>query len=104
MVLGSVPAEYYLVLSAAVFCTGVFGVLTRRNALMFLMSVELMLNAANINLVAFSFYWGTLTGQVFTLFTMALAAAEVAIGIGIILVLYRNFDDVNVTEATTLRW
>ena len=104
MVLGSVPAEYYLVLSAAVFCTGLFGVLTRRNALMFLMSVELMLNAANINLVAFSFYWGNITGQVFTLFTMALAAAEVAIGIGIILVLYRIFDDVNVTEATTLRW
>ena len=104
MVLGSVPAEYYLVLSAAVFCTGLFGVLTRQNALMFLMSVELMLNAANINLVAFSFYWGNVTGQVFTLFTMALAAAEVAIGIGIILVLYRNFDDMNVTEATTLRW
>ena len=104
MVLGSVPAEYYLVLSAAVFCTGLFGILTRENALMFLMSVELMLNAANINLVAFSFYWGNVTGQVFTLFTMALAAAEVAIGIGIILVLYRNFDDVNVTEATTLRW
>ena len=104
MVLGSVPAEYYLVLSAAVFCTGVFGVLTRRNALMFLMSVELMLNAANINFVAFAFYWGNLTGQVFTLFTMALAAAEVAIGIGIILVLYRNFDDVDVTQPTTLRW
>ena len=104
MVLGSVPAEYYLVLSAAIFCTGLFGILTRQNALMFLMSVELMLNAANINLVAFSFYWGNVTGQVFTLFTMALAAAEVAIGIGIILVLYRNFDDVNVTEATTLRW
>ena len=104
MVLGSVPAEYYLVLSAAVFCTGLFGILTRQNALMFLMSVELMLNAANINLVAFSFYWGNITGQVFTLFTMALAAAEVAIGIGIILVLYRNFDDVDVTEATTLRW
>ena len=104
MVLGSVPAEYYLVLSAAIFCTGLFGVLTRQNALMFLMSVELMLNAANINLVAFSFYWGNVTGQVFTLFTMALAAAEVAIGIGIILVLYRNFDDMNETEATTLRW
>ena len=104
MVLASVPAEYYLVLSAAVFCTGLFGILTRENALLFLMSVELMLNAANINLVAFSFYWGNLTGQVFTLFTMALAAAEVAIGIGIILVLYRNFDDVDVTGPTTLRW
>jgi NADH-quinone oxidoreductase subunit K len=99
-----IPTEYYVFLSAAVFCIGLFGVLTRRNALMFLMSVELMLNAANINLVAFSFQWGNLTGQVFTLFTMALAAAEVAVGIGIILVLYRNFEGVDVTEATTMRW
>ncbi len=102
--LEAVPVEYYLVLSAAVFCIGLFGVLTRRNALMFLMSVELMLNAANINLVAFALYWGELTGQVFVLFTMSLAAAEVAIGIGIILVLYRNYDDVDVTDATTMRW
>ena len=99
-----VPAEYYLLLSAAIFCTGVFGVLTRRNALIFLMSVELMLNAANINLVAFSLQFGGLTGQVFALFVIALAAAEVAIGLGIILVLYRNFADVDVTEATTMRW
>jgi NADH-quinone oxidoreductase subunit K len=100
----AVPPEYYLVLSAAMFCIGLFGILSRKNALIFLMSVELMLNAANINLVAFSFQYGNLTGQVFTLFTMALAAAEVAVGIGIILVLYRNFDDVDVTEATTMRW
>jgi NADH-quinone oxidoreductase subunit K len=100
----AVPTEYYLVLSAAVFCIGLFGILTRRNALMFLMSVELMLNAANINLVAFSFQFGNLTGQVFSLFTMALAAAEVAVGIGIILVLHRNFDDVDVTKANSLKW
>ncbi|KAB7514900.1 NADH-quinone oxidoreductase subunit NuoK [Halosegnis rubeus] len=100
----AVPVEYYLVFSTLIFCIGLFGILTRRNALFFLMSVELMLNAANINLVAFSFYHGNLTGQVFSLFTMALAAAEVAIGIGIILVLYRNFADVDVTRATTLRW
>jgi len=99
-----VPPEYYLLLSAAVFCIGLFGILTRRNALLFLMSVELLLNAANINLVAFSFVWGNVTGQTFGLFVMALAAAEVAIGIGIILVLYRNFGDVDVTEATTMRW
>ncbi|SDF86449.1 NADH-quinone oxidoreductase subunit NuoK [Halorientalis pallida] len=99
-----VPAEYYLLLSAAMFCIGLFGILTRRNALIFLMSVELMLNAANINLVAFSYQWGNLTGQVFSLFTMALAAAEVAIGIGIILVLYRNFADIDVTKPTTMRW
>jgi len=100
----AVLPEYYLLLSAAVFCIGLFGILTRRNALFFLMSVELMLNAGNINLVAFSLYYSNLTGQVFALFTMALAAAEVAIGIGIILVLYRNFGDIDVTEAVTMRW
>lgn len=99
-----VPVQWYLVLSAGVFCIGLFGVLTRRNALMFLISVELMLNAANVNFVAFSLQWGNVTGQTFALFVMALAAAEVAIGIGIILVLYRNFRDVDVTEAATMRW
>ena len=99
-----VAIEYYLLLSAAIFCIGVFGILTRRNALVFLMSVELMLNAENINLIAFSWYHGNITGQVFSLFTMALAAAEVAVGIGIILVIYRNFDDVDVTNPTTMRW
>ena len=100
----TVAVEWYLLLSAAVFAIGVFGVLTRQNALLFLMSVELLLNAANINLVAFSQFWGNLTGQVFALFTMALAAAEVAVGIGIVLVLYRNFSDVDVTEAAHMRW
>jgi NADH-quinone oxidoreductase subunit K len=100
----TVAIEPYLVLSAAVFCCGLFGILTRRNALMFLMSVELMLNAANINLVAFSQLHGNLTGQTFGLFTLALAAAEVAVGLGIILVLARNFDDVDVTDAVTMRW
>ena len=100
----TVPVEYYLLLSAAVFCIGLFGVLTRKNALMFLMSVELMLNAANINLIAFAFYHGNLTGQVFALFAMALAAAEVAVGLGIILVLYRNFRDVDVTVPSAMRW
>lgn len=100
----AVSMQYYLVLSAAVFATGLFGILTRKNALLFLMSVELMLNAANINFVAFSLYHGNLTGQVFSLFTIALAAAEVAVGIGIILVLYRNFGDIDVTKAATMRW
>lgn len=99
-----VPVEYYLVLSAAVFCIGLYGLLTRENALLFLMSVELMLNAANINFVAFSAQWGNLTGQTFSLFVMALAAAEVAVGIGIILVLYRNFKDVDVTVPQSMRW
>ncbi|MFP8955846.1 NADH-quinone oxidoreductase subunit NuoK [Natronosalvus vescus] len=100
----SVGIEHYVLLSLALFCIGLFGVLTRRNALMFLMSVELMLNAANINLIAFAFYHGNLTGQVFALFTMALAAAEVAVGLGIILVLYRNFRDVDVTVPSEMRW
>jgi len=98
---GALP---YLLLSAAIFAIGVFGVLTRRNALIFLMSVELLLNAANINFVAFSLHYGNLTGQVFALFVMALAAAEVAVGIGIILVLYRNFGEIDVTVPTTMRW
>ena len=99
-----VPVEWYVLVSAAVFSIGVFGLLTRENALVLLMSVELMLNAANINLVAFSFQHGNLTGQTFALFTMALAAAEVAVGIGIVLVLYRNFGDVDVTLPTGMRW
>jgi NADH-quinone oxidoreductase subunit K len=100
----TVPLEWYLVLSAGVFCAGLFGILVRRSALHFLMAVELMLNAANINLVAFSLEYGNLTGQVFALFGIALAAAEVAIGIGIILVLNRNFDNIDVTDAVTMRW
>ncbi|OYR69441.1 NADH-quinone oxidoreductase subunit K [Halorubrum ezzemoulense] len=98
------PPSWYLLLAAAVFCVGLFGVLTRRNALYFLMSVELMMNAANINFVAFALYYGDLTGQVFALFVIALAAAEVAIGIGIILVLYRNFGTTDVTVPAEMRW
>ncbi len=100
----TVPIEFYLLLSAAVFCIGLFGILTRRSALMFLISVELMLNAANINLIAFSYFHGNVTGQVFALFTIGLAAAEVAIGIGIILVLVRNYGDLNVENAVSMRW
>ncbi|ELZ12661.1 NADH-ubiquinone oxidoreductase chain 4L [Halovivax asiaticus JCM 14624] len=96
--------EGYVLLSAGLFCIGLFGILTRRNALMFLMAVELMVNAAVINLVAFALYHGTLTGQVFGLFVLGLAAAEVAIGLGIILVLYRNFGTIDVSVPTTMRW
>jgi NADH-quinone oxidoreductase subunit K len=99
-----VPVEWYLLLAAGLFCIGLFGVLTRRDALYFLMSVELMMNAANVNFVAFALYYGDLTGQVFALFVIALAAAEVAVGIGIILVLYRNFGDIDVTVPAEMRW
>ena len=100
----AVPLEWFLVVSAAVFTIGLFGVLTRRNALVILMSIELMLNAANINLIAFSLFYGDLTGQAFALFVVGLAAAEVAIGIGIVLVLYRNFGDIDVSLPATMRW
>ena len=103
-VASSIPPTWYLLLASAVFCIGLFGVLTRRNVLYFLMSVELMMNAANINFVAFALYYSDLTGQVFALFVIALAAAEVAIGIGIILVLYRNFGTTDVTVPAEMRW
>ncbi|GGN19307.1 NADH-quinone oxidoreductase subunit NuoK [Halarchaeum nitratireducens] len=99
-----VPLEYYLLFSAAMFCIGVFGVLARRNALVYLMSVELMLNAANVVFVASSAHYGTISGQVFSLFTMALAAAEVAVGVGIVLVAYRKFKDIDITNPTSMRW
>ncbi len=99
-----VPIIYYVFLSLAIFSIGMFGVLTRKNALMFLISIELMLNAANLNFVAFSFLHGNLTGQIFTLFILALAAAEVAVGVGIIIVLHRTFADIDVTKAVTMRW
>lgn len=100
----AVEPGWYLLLSAAVFSIGLFGVLVRRNALVYLMCIELMVNAANINLVAFAFVYGNITGQTFVLFLIALAAAEVAVGIGIILALNRNFDSIDITEAVTMRW
>ena len=99
-----VPASYYVLLSAAVFAIGAYGVLTRTNAIVILMSVELMLNAANINLVAFSAFLGDVSGQVFTLFALAIAAAEVAVGLGIFIVMYRDFDSVDVTKPSVMRW
>ncbi len=93
-----------LLFSAALFAVGVFGVLAQRNAVMVLMSIELMLNAVNVNLVAFSQYLGDLTGQVFALFVIAVAAAEVGIGLAIVILLYRNRESINVDEVNLLRW
>ncbi|MDY6764075.1 MAG: NADH-quinone oxidoreductase subunit NuoK [Halobacteria archaeon] len=99
-----VPISYYLVLSAAVLCIGLYGILTRRNAIVILMSVELMLNAGNINLVAFSAQLGDIQGQVFALFSMTLAAAEVVVGLGIFIIMYRDFRSVTVTKPSFMRW
>ncbi|HEY3282070.1 MAG TPA: NADH-quinone oxidoreductase subunit NuoK [Armatimonadota bacterium] len=96
--------KYYLVLSAVLFTIGMLGVLTRRNALIVFMSIELMLNAVNLSFVAFSTYLHTLTGHIFVFFVMAVAAAEVAVGLAIILVTFRSRDMVNVDDLNLLKW
>ena len=95
-----------LIFSAFLFSTGVYGVLARRNAVLVLMSIELMLNAVNVNLVAFSqFLKDTIAGgQVFALFVITVAAAEVGIGLAIIILIYRNRETVNVDEVNLLKW
>lgn len=94
----------YLVIAAVLFALGLFCVLTRRNAVALLMGVELILNAANINFVAFNhFMGGVLTGQVFAAFVIVLAAAEAAVGLAIVMSIYQNLKSIDVTEADTLR-
>ncbi len=103
-----IPVSYVLAFSALLFVIGVFGVLYRRNAIMVLLSIELMLNAANINFVAFSNTASSATaaadGQVFALISIAVAAAEIAVGLAILLVLWKASDTVEVNEVATLRW
>jgi NADH-quinone oxidoreductase subunit K len=100
----SVPLEYYLILSAVLFAIGAIGVLTRRNAIMMFMCIEMMLNAVNLTLVAFSSFLGDAAGQIFVFFVMTVAAAEAAIGLAIILALFRNKQTVNVDEVNLLKW
>ena len=94
---------HYLIVAAALFALGTIGVLTRRNVVIVLMSIELILNAVNLNLVAFSRLWG-LQGQVFAIFVIAVAAAEAAVGLGIILAFYRNKETINIDEMNLMRW
>ena len=93
-----VPMGHILVISLLLFAIGVIGVLTRRNAIIILMSVELMMNAANLNFIAFSRQLNNLGGQVFSVFTIAIAAGEVAVGLAVVLALYNNSDTVYVDE------
>jgi NADH:ubiquinone oxidoreductase subunit K len=93
-----------LFFSAVLFSVGVYGVLARRNAVLVLMSIELMLNAVNVNLVAFAQALGDLAGQVFALFVIAVAAAEVGIGLAIVILIYRNRETINVDEVNLLKW
>src|ERR1051326_1676679 len=96
----------YLLLAAFLFCTGIYGVLARKNGVLVLMSIELILNAVNINLVAFGQLWGgesAVTGQVFALFTITVAAAEVGVGLAIILLIYRNRTSVDLDEVDMMK-
>jgi len=93
-----------LMLSAALFATGVYGVLARRNAVLVLMSIELMLNAVNVNLVAFAQLLQDISGQVFALFVITVAAAEVGIGLAIVILIYRNRETINIDEVNLLKW
>jgi NADH-quinone oxidoreductase subunit K len=99
-----ITTTHYMLLSAALFTLGVVGVLTRRNVIIVLMSIELMLNAANINLIAFSHQLQHAVGQVFAVFIIVVAAAEAAVGLGIILAFYRNKETINIDEMNLLRW
>ena len=94
---------HYVVVAAALFVLGVIGVLTRRNVVIVLMSIELILNAVNLNLVAFSRMWG-FHGQVFAIFVITDAAAEAAVGLGILIAFFRNKETVNVDEVDLLKW
>lgn len=100
----SVPLSAYLILSAYLFVLGVIGVATRRNALIIFMSIELMLNAVNLTFVAFSRFLNSMDGQIFVFFVMAVATAEVAVGLAIILAIYRNRETVDVAEMNLLKW
>jgi len=99
-----VPTSYYLVLSAIIFTLGVIGVLVRRNALVIFMSVEMMMNGVNLTLVALARQKGSLAGQVFVFLVMAVAAAEVAIGLAIVMEIVRHRDTTNVDELDMLKW
>ncbi len=102
--MNSVPIEYYLILSAFMFTVGVVGVLVRRNAIVVFMSIELMLNSANLTLVTFSSFMGNAIGQIFVFFVMTVAAAEAAVGLAIIIAIFRNKKTVNIDEINIFKW
>jgi len=95
---------FVLFFAAVLFSAGVYGVLARRNAVLVLMSIELMLNAVNVNLIAFSAALHNITGQIFALFIITVAAAEVGIGLAIVILIYRNRETINVDEVDLLKW
>ncbi len=100
----TIPLNHYILLSAIIFSIGVIGVLIRRNAIVIFMSVELMLNSVNLLLTVFSIYRNDAAGQVFVFFVMALAAAEVAVGLAIIVMIYRNTNTIDINVLNRLKW
>ena len=96
-------AANFLLLAAVIFCIGVYGVVARRNAVLVLMSVELILNSVNLNLVAFSLMNNTIDGQVFALFVIAIAAAEVGVGLAMVLMVYRNRHSISLDELSEMK-
>jgi len=99
-----IPLSYYLILSAVLFTLGIIGVLVRRNVIIIFMSIELMLNAVNLSFVAISKHLDSLDGQIFVFFVMTVAAAEVAVGLAIIINIFRNKETVNVDEINIMKW
>ncbi len=99
-----VTLEHYLVLSALLFSLGMVGVMFRRNLIVILMSLELMLNAVNLTFVAFSRYLGSIEGQIFVLFVMVVAAAEVAVGLAIAVAVFRQRGTININDISLLKW
>jgi NADH-quinone oxidoreductase subunit K len=99
-----ITTVHYLMLSAALLLIGTLGVLARRNIVIILMSIELILNAVNINLIAFSRYFEQVTGQIFAIFVITVAVAEAAVGLGILIALFRNKETVHADEVDILRW
>ena len=99
-----ITTVHYLVLSSALLLIGTIGVLTRRNIVIILMSIELILNAVNINLIAFSHYWQNVDGQIFAIFVITDAVAEAAVGLGILIALFRNKETVLADEVDLLKW
>jgi NADH-quinone oxidoreductase subunit K len=99
-----IPISYYLILSALLFVIGAAGVLLRRNAVVILMSIELMLNGANLSFVAFAKQHGAVDGHIFVFLAITIAAAEAAIGLALVILLFRNRGSVNIDEVNALRW
>lgn len=102
--INTIPLDYYLWLSAVLFSIGVLGVLYRRNAIIIFMCIELMLNAVNLLMVAFSSYLNDAAGQVFVFFIMAVAAAEVGVGLAILVLMYRNTKTIDINVLNRLKW